>query len=968
MLTKEDAKQKLSDLIEDFNNHPRKDKLSEEETRTFIMKMFEFLGWNFRTNEVSQEEKISKGFVDYGFRLKDIPIFFVEAKKPSIDIQDEKFVQQATDYAWHKATTWAVLTNFKRIRVFNSYIRESIRASLLIDLEIEQYLNEFDQLWLLSKESFETKEIDKYAERFGKKAKEKPVEKKLFEDLNKWRQLLANEIKKNYSTKYTTEEIDEIIQLLLDRLILIRKIEDEEIESRRLEEIFHTWLSQSKKTIWNYLKELFSELDKRYNSKIFSYHELDKIDISDWVLKQILQQLYESSDKTIRYNFSFIDADVLGNIYEQYLGYLLKTTAKKATGEKSKTKRKEQGIYYTPRYIVDYIVKNTLGELLKDRKVDFRKIRILDPACGSGSFLIKAFDLLNDYYSKKDKSYNQTKLDITGTGVTYSKKVEILQNNIFGVDLDSKAVEIAQLNLLLKIAEKTISEKRYRLPLLEQNIKCGNSLIDDEKVVGNKAFKWEEQFSDIKKEGRFDVVIGNPPYVRIQTLNKKDVDYFNKNYDSATMNYDIYVLFVERCLKLLKPDGILGLILPSKFFTADYGKGLRKVITKNNCLYRIIDFKDFQVFEGATTYTCLLFLKKKGNKTFQYATFTDGKELKSAKILKDNMLNISEIKQPENDEPWQFVSTKDTETFKKLSSIKMKLGDISENIFQGITSSADKIYYVELIDYVDKKNVKIKNRVNEKEYVIESELVKPILKGKDIRRWYIELDNLAIILPYKIVNNKPILLTEEELKNKYERIWKYFLEFQNELKNREEGKMKSRKDWYGFIYQKNIEKFENKKILTQVLANRNSFSLDEKGKYYFVGGGNAGGYGIILKPEYSKYYYYILALLNSKVLEFYLKRISTVFRGGFYSYGRRFIEQLPIAIGNDDDMLKLSNLAKKQIELGMRFSELGDKKTDEKARIEEEIKRIDEQIDELIYKIYGITKKKEKKIIEESLK
>lgn len=506
-----------------------------------------------------------------------------------------------------------------------------------------------------------------------------------------------------------------------------------------------------------------------------------------------------------------------------------------------------------------------MGELLKDRKVDVEKIRILDPACGSGSFLIKVFDILNEYYSKNDKNYNQTKLDFTGTGITYSKKVEILKNNIFGVDLDPKAVEIAQLSLLLKILEKG-----QRLPLLQQNIICGNSLIDDEKV-SERAIKLEKEFKEAMKDGGFDAVIGNPPYVRIQTLNKKDVEYFNKNYDSATMNYDIYALFVERCLKLLKPNGILGFILPTKFFTADYGKGLRKVIAENNCLYKIIDFKDFQVFEGATTYTCLLFLKKKGNKTFQYATFTDGKELKSAKILKDNMLNISEIKQPENDEPWQFVSSKDTKIFDKLNSIKMKLADVSENIFQGLVTGSDKIYFVKIVE--DGKDiVKIMNNYDEKIHSIEKSILKKLLKGKEIRRWFVDWKNVFIIYPYLVKGKTAKLITLDEIKENFPLAYKYFLSYEKELKNREKGKLKNDSNWHQFGRLQNIEKFEQKKIMTQVLANKNSFTLDENRNYYFVGGGNAGGYGIILKPEYSKYYYYILALLNSKVLEFYLKK------------------------------------------------------------------------------------------------
>ena len=276
MYSKAEAKVELAKLIAAFNQNPRKDSLSEEETRVFISDLFKILGWDFKSGEVTQEERISKGYVDYGFRLNNIPAMFVEAKKTSADLQDEKWVKQAIDYSWHKATTWAVLTNFKRIRIFNAYIKESTRAALLRDIELDKYstelnkyLDQFDDLWLLSKESFEQKLIDKVAEKESKKAKEKPVVKQLFEDLNNWRELLAKEIKKEYATKYSGEEIDEMIQLLLDRLILIRKIEDEGLESRRLEEAYNTWGGQSKKELWKYLRELFDEFNQTYNSKKF---------------------------------------------------------------------------------------------------------------------------------------------------------------------------------------------------------------------------------------------------------------------------------------------------------------------------------------------------------------------------------------------------------------------------------------------------------------------------------------------------------------------------------------------------------------------------------------------------------------------------------------------------------------------------------------------------------------------------
>jgi len=352
--------------------------------------------------------------------------------------------------------------------------------------------------------------LDKEAELYGKKSKKIPVDKQLLADFTRFREMLSKDITKlNLDKGLTEEELDESVQRILDRLIFIRNCEDRELEARKLMPALREWESRGRKgQLLKQLRAAFNYFDEQYNSKLFQEHLCDSLEISDNVLNEVVYGLYQTKDKAVYYDFSAIEADVLGNIYEQYLGHILRKTAKRAKVTESRARRKEHGIYYTPPYIVDYIVRNTLGDLLKRRRPnEIEKIRVLDPACGSGSFLIKSFDILNEYWKEKDKDYAQAQLDTTGQGTTFTRKTKILQNNIFGVDLDKQAVEIAQLNLLLKIAEKG-----HRLPLLQQNIKCGNSLIDDEEIGGDKAFEWGEQFKQIMDDGGFDVVVGNPPY------------------------------------------------------------------------------------------------------------------------------------------------------------------------------------------------------------------------------------------------------------------------------------------------------------------------------------------------------------------------------------------------------------------------------------------------------------------------
>jgi type I restriction-modification system DNA methylase subunit len=288
---------------------------------------------------------------------------------------------------------------------------------------------------------------------------------------------------------------------------------------------------------------------------------------------------------------------VLGNIYEQYLGNILKSTPKRAKLESSKTHKKEQGIYYTPSYIVDYIVKNTVGEYIKTHTPEeIKKVRILDPACGSGSFLIKAYKELENYW-KQNSDFAQLTLD---SEEFYSKKVEILKNNIFGVDLDPKAVEIVQLNLLLQI-----SERGEKLPLLQNNIKVGNSLIDDP-TVSDRTFKWEEEFPEIMKEGGFDVIVGNPPYFKIfedDILNKTE-DY--KEIKSGMMNAS--AIFINKSLKLLKDGGYLGMIIPKMLAFTDSWDKIRSKLLKNYKIIRVVDCG--KAFKGVLLEQIIFVLKK----------------------------------------------------------------------------------------------------------------------------------------------------------------------------------------------------------------------------------------------------------------------------------------------------------------------------------------------------------------------
>jgi len=884
-MDKERVKTEIAKLVEKYNQEKSK-RYNEEATKNdFILPLFRILGWNTEdSNEVSKEENISGKRVDYGFRIDGIPKFFLEAKGLDEELDGSRtvkgrkvsYAEQAINYAYYKGCTWAVLTNFKEIRVYDAWAKANT-ASFRFSLRIENLLSDFEDLYLLSKEAFEQGLLD---EKYSTKSRKRPITEQLLLDFTTFRAILSKDVYNlNKSKNLTEEELDDAIQRLFDRLIFIRNCEDRELEPYDLLSALRQWKENRKGTLVSKLRELFVHFDDAYNSKIFSKHLCDQVDISDAVLSRILDGLYNTEDGSIQYDFSLIDADILGNIYEQYLGHILKKTEKRTKLTESKAKRKEEGIYYTPSYVVDYIVRNTVGELIKNKKIDVSKIKVLDPACGSGSFLIKTFDVLNEYYSKQE-GYNQNKLDMSGVGTTYSTKLSILKDNIFGVDLDKQAVDIAQLNLLLKVAEK-----KKRLPLLQQNIKNGNSLVDDSNVAGDKAFKWEEEFKEIMDNGGFDVIVGNPPYISNKEIANKDKIYYRKNYKFATKQFDIYTLFIESAYRHLKEGGRFGFIIPDAFLSRSNMSKLREFLLRETSIESIFILNN--VFADPSVASAIIIFKKERPNLNHIVKFTKAKDLKDATFGKLRTISIKQnifLSLPDN--AIIFATNNQIDIIKKIKSNCKPLVEFSSSMFRG-------------------------EELGREASVITSNAKDALmfLAGEDIGRYSIKFCN-------KFIKKSDVL--------------------------------------------KGTERYLQKKIVIRQIGDKINAAFDSDGKFITI----QSVYNIIVKKDLDPKC--ILGIINSKVIEFYYKLIF----GSKQLFPRILLEnlkQLPIKEVPEKDTSKLAVLVDKILNLNKDLRNLEGKMTDNTIKIEEEIQKTDAEINELIYKIYGITDE-EKNIIEESLK
>ncbi len=943
-------------------------KISEADVRQkFIDPLFKILGWDTENlDDYNLEMYVRPGFADITLMIDGQPVAFVEAKRfqiiPWVDRKTIDWIEeerQVMNYAAsiNPPVKWAILTNFERLRVFNA-----LNGNLIMAFEdVGEYEKRFDELLYLSKESFESGRIDAL-----EKHEEKPdIDLRFLDMLNKWRLELAKDIYDRNSNNPALMEngeislslVKEAIQRLIDRLIIIRYAEDRFILENPdiLKGIMRPWeTAKDYMELMVLVRHYFRGFDKIHDSSIFEEgHVLDSTEVGSEVLASVINDLY-----TV--NFRKFDFDILGNTYETYLGNTLALDDKGEIVLKPvQETRKKSGIYYTPPYVVDYIVKNTLGEALKGKSVEeVKNLRLLDPSCGSGSFLIKAYDYFVNFYEEENERIDGRTREIleriktrgNGNGLAdyealenirkYSAyETEILKNNIYGVDLDGHAAEIAAVNLMLKALKS--GEK---LPLiLGDHIKVGNSLISgDEDTLKRyfgdnwkekRPFNWEEEFPEVFEGDNpgFDVIIGNPPYIRVQNLPEEDRKFFADNYRSALGSYDIYVLFVEKAIELLRDGGKFSFIMPLKFFQAEYGKKLRRLITEKCNIDLIVDFGTTKVFGDATTYPCLLFLTKakKRKKNLKYIRIKksapDLKEIakKGMKSALNDRFEIYDVSQDLlTDETWSFLRKEKEGIFKKIRDIKRNLGNIAPRIFQGLVTGADPVYFVKIVKEESPDCMRIINNIGE-EYIIEKAILRPLLKGENIRRWHTRWDGYFIIYPYEVKEGHAELYSPETLEKRFPKTWEYFNHNEERLRNRENGTWKERSDWYAYGRRQNIEMFEQMKLMTGVLAKRASFTFDREGKYYFVGGGNAGGYGVVLNEKFGnspEKYLFVLALLNSKLLDFYVHSISTKFQNDYYSYARRFIERLPIADATPSQQKDLSALADRMLSLNKELA------------------------------------------------
>jgi len=940
----------------------------EAKTRAdFIDKFFHLLGWDIynaqgyseQYREVVREDKIPiKGKVnapDYCFRIGNERKFFVEAKKPAVDIKhDITPAFQLRRYAYTAKLPLSILTDFEEFAIYDTRIKpdknDGASTARIFYCTYKEYNEQIDFIsQTFSREAILKGSFDKYIEENKGKKGTSEVDKEFLKLIEIWREDLAKNIALR-NKDLSIYELNYVVQAIIDRIIFLRIAEDRQIETYgQLQELL-----EAKSAIYPGLVKLFYQADGKYNSGLFDFQKdtiSTRLVIDDRVFRDIIKSLYYPDSP---YEFSVFDVEILGNIYEQFLGKTIRLTAShQAKVEDKPEVKKAGGVYYTPKYIVDYIVRNTVGEKIKDKKPeDIAQLKILDPACGSGSFLLGAYRLLLDYHlnyytvghldkklSESDKQLSilkkaekENRVYVVGEGeyrLTFNEKRQILANNIFGVDIDRQAVEVTKLSLLLKLLEGESGELkgmliRYSdkklLPDLSGNIKSGNSLIgsdfyeqgqmslfrDEETVRRINVFDWQEEFSEIFKQDGFDVVIGNPPYGAIFV--ESTLEYLKNKFETFVWRGESYLIFVEQAVNLLEIHGLLGYIIPDTYLNLGFTQSLRTFILQNTKVQEIVALPS-NVFNNATVDTTLFFTEK-NEKTNNY-------HLSQATVKVFNKrIPIKAVIQPQNE---FLISTKEWFT---QNAFNVQSDNAVMNIINRIDMQYNSISHFSEIFYGIKAYQVGKGKPPQTKEIRDK---KPFTSEKQMEKCF---------LPF--YDGKHI--------DRYILLWK-----ENNWIN------------YGpwLAEPRYPEKFEGEKILIRKIIGKTLISTYVPETSYC----NTLLFVLKIKENVDMEYLYLLGLLNSTFIGWY-------FRKKFQISVDDIFPQIMIR-----DILKFAipyppkNKRDIMVEMVDQMLDLHKKQQDAKIETEKnlfkkQIQILDRQIDQLVYQLYQLSDD-EIKIIEE---
>ena len=1002
--TKAEARAEVARLVAAFKRNEvdyLRPTYNETQTRTdFITPLLNAFGWdvhNVKGHQLALREVIEEATVevgeeklykrpDYELRLARQRKLFVEAKKPSIAIDTDPFPAfQIRRYGFSASLPISVLTNFHHLVIYDCQTApndtDTANVSRRVIVACEDFEARFDDLWpLLSREAVYSGEFDR---QFAVNATRRGAEQ--FDDfflgqVQRWRERLAIDIHEN-TPGLTSAELTYVVQVFISRLIFLRICEDRDIE--RYETLRNLAVHDTFDAFMNELRRA----DAFYDSGLFRLIDDAGLSarISDPILAALIGELYYPASP---YTFAVVEPEVLGEIYEHFLGDIIEINDGLVEIVNKPEVRESDGVIPTPRYIAETIAERTLRPLLIGKSpTDLEHFTVADICCGSGTFLLAAFEILLDHYLNWYLDHDRATHDghqIYESGsnqwrLTLDERRRILIDHIRGVDIDPNAVEITKFSLLLKLIEgetadaleKYVSRTREPvLPALETNIRCGNSLVSfaewrsamgvDPRDGQINPFSWEDEFLDELSRGGFDSVIGNPPYIRIQSMAKyspDEVEFFRRPdspFSTAEHdNFDKYLLFVERAIGLTKPFGRVGMIVPHKFMTIQSGRALRRLIFGGHFVSEIVHFGAKQVFgEDAANYTCILILDRTAageirlERPLQLESWRYGEKGSIVQIAMEEL----------GEDPWQFADTETAALFSRIrATFPEQLGAVAD-IFVGVQTSADDIYIFEAVTE-DASTCTL--HWNDRDWRIEREILRPSLRDVQLGQFRRPQPNSWAIFPYRLtphatgrVNVR--LIQPPEMADRFPGCWAYLNARRTELEGRSiSGGRAVERQWYQYGRSQSLTKLVGDKIVLTILSREPRYAFDDR-DILVTGGGNGPYYLIRSRPAVPISNHYLLAILNHPLSEAFVRTKTSVFQGGYYSHGKQFLQALPIPVPDDATRATIESLVATLI---VRFDALAAVRTPhERDRLTRETDDLKQQIQRHVDRVFGLTR------------
>jgi len=960
--------------------------------QSLIDPLFESLGWDVRNTamiapqyrEVIPEDSLDvegqQKAPDYTFRVGTLRKFYAEAKKCGVNLNaDSGPAYQLRRYGWSAKLALSVLTDFEELGVYDCTARPrpSDKAShaRIQYFRFDEYPDRWRELWdVFSREAVWSGAFDQYAASKRKRGTSE-VDVEFLKEIEGWRLALAGNIALR-NKDLSLDDLNAAVQLTIDRVVFLRMAEDRGLEPEQ--QLLK--LCERPDIYSRFIRDLCRRADQKYNSGLFHFQKetgvpedpdriTPKLAVDDKVVKSILQSLYFAHGSP--YHFGVLPVEILGTVYERFLGKVIRLTAgHQAKVEEKPEVRKAGGVYYTPAYIVEYIVKHTAGQQIEGQSPaqlaggkDRPLFRVLDMACGSGSFLLGAYQCLLDYCLKW---YIEHKPEICKKAVykdprngqwrlTIEEKKRILTTHLFGVDIDAQAVEVTKLSLLLKVLEGETDQSLHlgllpfsdrALPNLADNIKCGNSLIDSDYFTGKlitdpdeikrvNPFDWKQGFPDAMKAGGFDCIIGNPPWLMAGYYVPEDLEYLRGRFKTAEGKFDLYYLFIEEGCQLLSDGSLFGMIVPNKFFHTKAASSLRNLVSEAKWIRKIVDFGDEQIFSGATNYSCILLLQKRAGASVKYVEAKGG-----FKVIREFDVPWSTF----SSDTWHFEEETTARLFKKLERLGDPLEHITARFGTGVQSGADRLL---TLDCPTAKSLKL-----------EVPLLRPILRGRHVRRYTVSHDPKLLIFPYRIDKGEFVILSDTELQG-YKRVYRLLSDNRTQLARRiwfGKGAQELSGKWYGMMYLDSCTSFTVPHILTPSLSNRSNFAL---GTGDLFATGTAGITSIIPKEDIQENILFLLGILNSSLINFYAVSHSPIFSGGYYKFSAPYLKRLSIRRINFSDPAdkarhdKMVTLVDSM--LGLHKQLAAAKSEAQRAILQRQIDATDAEIDRLVYDLYGLT-------------